>query len=35
MPLSQKEMHKKEFENRNELEEDEAKDLLTRLHARL
>ncbi|KAH8104503.1 HIT-like protein [Cristinia sonorae] len=34
-PLTQKEMHKAEFESRSELDDDEATELLQRIHARL
>ena len=35
LPLTQKEMHNKEILNRDELDEDEAKELLDRIRARL
>lgn len=34
-PLTQKEMHKAEFESRNELDDDEAAELVQRIRARL
>ena len=35
LALTQKEMHKKEFEARNELDEDDARTLLTQIRSRL